>query len=487
MDLFGLVSFPDSTLTDGHLTCSYADLKPIFEALQTYLAQQGVQPQEPMIVECDNSVPSAVVILGLLHQGYSFLPIPQGQRSGLEQDPAALAKLLPQFCRHLVTPHWGDAQGPSIDLLQVDRYLNLQPNPTADLDVALGDRGDRKLYLRTSGSTGTPKVVMHSHDRLEANVQACVDRLQLTAADRIALPVPLFHMYGLGAGFLPGIKAGASIDLQQGANLLRYLQREQKFDPNVAFLTPIFCETLLKGRRSDRPYRLTVAAGDRVREETFTPYESRFGCLVKLYGSTEMGALSAASPSAAAADRRQTVGQPMPDVEFCLRETETLTADDRAKGIGELWCRREAGFEGYLDWQGQPLDLGQWDGEGWFRTKDLGRLWPGGGVEVLGRCDHSVNRDGLLVFFGDVERVLTALDAVESAVVVSKGESQRGKNLTAYCVPVAGVAVEGATLRQQCFDRLPNRAVPDHIVVIETLPLLANGKVDRQALTHRVD
>lgn len=108
-------------------------------------------------------------------------------------------------------------------------------------------------------------------------------------------------------------------------------------------------------------------------------------------------------------------------------------------------------------------------------------------MEVLGRCDHSVNRDGLLVFFADVERVLTALEAVESAVVVSKGESQRGKNLTAYCVPVAGVPVDGATLRQQCFDRLPNRAVPDHILVIKTLPLLANGKVDRQALVHRVD
>lgn len=487
MDLFGLVSTPNSTLTDGHLTCSYADLALIFEALHRYLGQQGVHPQEPIIVECDNSVASAVVILGLLHHGYSFLPMPQGQRSGLGEDPVALQKLFPHFCPHLVTPARVNAAGEPVDLLRVEQYLNLQPNPAALPGLDLGDRGDRKLYMRTSGSTGTPKVVMHSHDRLATNVQACVDRLHLSPNDRIALPVPLFHMYGLGAGFLPGIKAGASIDLQQGANLLRYLQREQSFNPNVTFLTPIFCETLLKGRRSDRPYRITVAAGDRVREETFSPYESRFGCLVKLYGSTEMGALSASSPTDSPEARLQTVGQPMADVEFCLKEPETLTAEDRAKGIGELWCRRTAGFEGYLDWHGQPLDLGQWDQSGWFRTKDLGRLWPDGGVEVLGRCDHSVNRDGLLVFFADVERALESLDAVETAVVVSKGESQRGKNLTAYCVLSAGATADATTLRQQCFDTVTQRAVPDHIVVVQTLPLLANGKVDRQALVHRPD
>ncbi|MEB3274576.1 MAG: class I adenylate-forming enzyme family protein [Prochlorothrix sp.] len=485
MDLFGLASTPSSTLTDGTLTCAYAELGSIFEALHAYLTQQGVRRQDPIIVECDNSVASAVVILGLLHHGYSFLPMPQGQRAGLE-NAVDLQTLLPGFCPYLLVPDRSQVVA-SADLVRVDRYVNLQANPVAQAGLDLGDRADRKLYLRTSGSTGTPKVVMHSQARLAANVQACVDRLQLTAADRIALPVPLFHMYGLGAGFLPGIRAGASIDLQQGANLLRYLQREQKFNPNVAFLTPIFCETLLKGRRSDRPYRITVAAGDRVREDTFTPYEARFGCLIKLYGSTEMGALSASSPAEPPETRSQTVGQPMPDVTFCLKETETLTAEDRAKGLGELWCRREAGFEGYLDWQGQPLDLGQWDAAGWFRTKDLGRLWPDGGVEVLGRCDHSVNRDGLLVFFADVERVLESLVGVEAAVVVSKGESQRGKNLTAYCVVSAGYGGTAIDLRQQCFDRLPNRAVPDRVLLVKALPLLANGKIDRQALVRRVD
>jgi len=87
-------------------------------------------------------------------------------------------------------------------------------------------------------------------------------------------------MYGLAVAFLPGVVVGASIDLQKGANLLRYLEKKKEFVPNVTFLTPTLCQTLLKGRKSPRSYKLTVVADDGFREDTFTKYESCFGCLV---------------------------------------------------------------------------------------------------------------------------------------------------------------------------------------------------------------
>jgi len=474
-------------ITDGVLTCAYQDLPALFETIAQTLQETGVDPQMPLAVECENSVPTAILILFLLQTGRSFLPLPWGS-------PEDLGDRVPPFCRHIARPLSLDPQGQPLDLAQPQTWLHLTPHPLAAPPIPLGDRGDRKLYMRTSGSTGTPKVVMHRHDRLQANGQACVDRLQLNPNDRIAIPVPLFHMYGLGAGFLPGVWAGACIDLQKGANLLRYIQREEQFNPNVAFLTPIFCETLIKGRRSSRPYRLTVAAGDRVRPDTFTPYESRFGCLVQLYGSTEMGAISAASPQDSLENRIPTVGLPMADVEMRLTQSDTLTPEDRAQGLGELWCRRQSGCEGYLDWQGQPLDLGQWDAEGWFYTKDYGRIQDNGRLEVWGRCDYSLNRDGLLVFFRDVEQALESLPTVATAVVVAKGESQRGKGLVAYCVPQNPQGAEGAAgitlgeaLRKQCFDLLPKRAVPDRLIILPQLPLLPNGKIDRQTLTRQPD
>lgn len=142
------------------------------------------------------------------------------------------------------------------------------------------NNASRKIYLPTSGSTGSPKMAAHFHTKLMGNAFNCVERLGLTSEDRIAITVPIFHMYGLAAAFLPRVVVGASIDWQKGANLLRYLEGKKEFVPNVTFLTPTFCQTLLKGRKSSRAYKLTVVASDGLREHTFTKYESSFGCLV---------------------------------------------------------------------------------------------------------------------------------------------------------------------------------------------------------------
>ena len=109
------------------------------------------------------------------------------------------------------------------------------------------------------------------------------------ASDRVAIPVPIAHMYGFGAAFVPAVLAGASIDLQPNANVLRYLAREPDFDPTVAYLAPSFGDALVRVRKAPRPYRLTIMAGDRLTGELFDGYEALHGRLVNLYGSTELG------------------------------------------------------------------------------------------------------------------------------------------------------------------------------------------------------
>jgi len=150
--------------------------------------------------------------------------------------------------------------------------------------------------------------------------------------------------------------------------------------------------------------------------------------------------------------------------------------------VGALSCRRDDGFMGYLDLQGRRLPSGH-DAAGWWPTNDFARLDPSGHLEVLGRSDHSVNRDGLLVFFAEVERVIETLDSVASvAVTAEREEGPRGRRLIACCVAAADADPSPARIRAHCFDRLPPRAVPDEIHLIERLPLLANGKIDRLRL-----
>lgn len=456
-----------NVLTDGEHQCAYQDMPSIFDKIQNLMTKRNISSKDCLAFECENSVPSALVLLYLLEEGYRFLLLPKATKK----------QSIPKFCQYRIRTESIKDNAITVHL-NPEQFLHIFKNASNSGSI----HTEQKLYLRTSGSTGSPKMAVHAHTRLQENILNCVQRLGLQSDDRIAIPVPLFHMYGLGAAFLPAVAVSASIDLQKGANILRYLQREKAFNPNVVFMTPVFCETLLKGRKSPRAYKLTITAGDRFRGDAFTQYESLCGCLVQLYGSTEMGAIAATSPDTPSEIRAQTVGKPMQNVQIRMEKGQ-----EGSKEVGELWCYHQSGFEGYVDENGNPISLGQEHQEGWFRTKDFGRIWPEGYIEVLGRSDHSVNRDGLLVFFADVEKAIKKIDGIDSAVVISKGESQRGKKLLAYCVPTKGIDITEKNIRMACFDILARHAIPDQIIIIKSLPLLANGKVDRQKLINMVD
>jgi len=484
MNVLGLfttsISWRLNALTDGYLSCSYQEITEVFERLQEHFAEQEIGFKDCLALECVNSVPSALVLLYLLEKGYSFLLLPRAVNTAPKSGKMAS---IPRFCRYRITTE-NFAAGHTVDLKRPEQFLGLVENEGWADDSEGLNNASPKIYLQTSGSTGSPKMAAHLHTKLMGNAFNCVERFGLTSEDRIAIPVPIFHMYGLGAAFLPGVVVGASIDLQKGANLLRYLEREKEFVPNVTFVTPTFCQTLLKGRKSPRTYKLTVAAGDRVREDTFTKYESLFGCLVKLYGSTEMGAIATSNPHASKEVRTQTLGTPMSGVQMRVEKGE-VEAGEGMEDIGELLCQHKYGFEGYVDENGKSL--GEISQDNWFRTKDLGRIGRDGCIEVIGRCDHSVNRNGLLVFFADVEKAIETIEGIEQVVVVTKGESQRGKGLVAYCVLGKDSQITVTDIRSICFNILPRHGVPDSIFIVSSLPLLPNKKVDRQKLVGMAD
>ncbi|MBF0119805.1 MAG: acyl--CoA ligase [Desulfobacterales bacterium] len=442
----------DSILTDGQTTFLYKDFPDAFKKIEQWFLKKSILENECLAVECENSIPSALFLLFLLENEYNFFVFPKGYE-----------KRIPAFCRYIITIE----STTDFILIPNDKW-----HDSAQISIEKG-----KLYLKTSGSTGEPKIAVIPHSGLQVNARITSERLLLTSSDRIALPVPIYHSYGLTTAFLSAIAAGSSIDLQKGANLLRYLKREREFNPNVAFMTPIFCETLAKGRRDERQYRLTVAAGDRFRGDVFSRYESLSGCLVNLYGSTEMNAIAAGNPNDPSNIRCQYVGKPMQGIQIRIEETKNNSPQ-------ELWCYNPFGFEGYVDNNGRRISLGDDYKEGWFRIKDLGQISSDGYIQVLGRSDHSVNRDGLLVFFADIEKAMGTISGIESVVIVSKGETERGKGLTAFCVPAKDLNITAEIIRSSCFKILPKNSVPDKIILIDSLPMLPNGKIDRQKLNH---
>jgi acyl-coenzyme A synthetase/AMP-(fatty) acid ligase len=449
-------------LTDGQSTCIYGELPGLLDQVRARVRESGIGPEDCIAVECSNSVPGALLLLALLRDGASFIVTPPATNSQ-ELKPT------PHFCRFRVT------------ILPAPESLRVEANPNYNGRAAAPAR----MYLRTSGSMGASKIVSHTHERLVGNALNCVRKYGFNPSSRAVVPVPIAHMYGFGAEFLPAILAGASIDLQDRTNLLKYLDREKRFQPTIAFVTPAVCDMLRKGFKTPRTtYQVMVTSGQRISEELFRALDPLVGGrLVNQYGSTEMGATAACDPGDPLDRRATAIGRPMDGV--ALRIDASPEEPGSGAGSGLLFCRHPYGFEGYLDEDGDWIS--QAPSDGWYRTGDLVTTLPDGAIAVLGRADASVNRSGYLVLLSDIERIIENLEAVgEVAVVVGRGETRQGQRIAAFCVARPGAALDGSHVRQRCFDVLPPYAIPDEVRVIEELPKLASGKPDRQSLAALV-
>jgi acyl-CoA synthetase (AMP-forming)/AMP-acid ligase II len=450
------LAHPGPYLGDGCHTCSYADLPARQAAVADVLARAGVAGEECVALHGGNDLTSVVTLLSLLERGVGFVLCGGSQ-------PA------PAFCRHAV--YCGSPPAASSGWA-IESGLRVEPNPAwRDTHVSYRSR----FYARTSGTTAEARIVLYTQDKLWANARHCAERFRLSDQDRVAIPVPVWHMYGLAAALLPAVLAKASVDVQADSNILRYLQRETEVAPTTTFLTPTFCYALTRVRQATRRYRLTVAAGDKTPPEIFERYERAHGCLVSLYGSTELGAVAAGSPDDAFDLRCHSTGRPMPGVVV----SEGGEGPPSPGGLAELWFTHPAGGEGYADERGEVDATDERFSRGRFRSRDLGRLDGDGCLRVAGRSDHMVKRDGILVSFIEVESALLKNPAVEAAVVLSDGTTPRGARLTAVCV---GRGAEATAIREEARKHLAGHALPDRVVLIGEIPRLPSGKPDRAAL-----
>lgn len=461
-------------LTDGETACTYADLPEIFAAWDQALRRGGVAPGDCLALEVGQSLTAALTVLHLLARGIDFAVLPPPEaRSRFAHGGGGV----PSFCRFRLAPPPHPEGAPTVEANEA--FALPGPPGSAAPDLPAGPA----VYLLASRGGESPHLARHLQAGLLRNVTACARRLGLSPADRIAVPVPIFHMYGLGAAFLAGVTAGACLDLQARANVLRFMDRERSFEPTIAYLTPAFCAALVGVRKSPRPYRFCVSAGDRLPEDLRRRHEGKLGPLLNLYGSTEMGVMAVADPELPAEGRGVRLGAPVDGVELAVRGHGE--AAGTAERTGELLCRHRDGFAGWVGLDGQPRGDGS-DGAGWFATRDLARLDAGGAIEILGRLDARVNRDGLLVSLDEVEAALARLEGVAQAAVVARGESPRGERLVAFCTTAEG-APSGVAIRRRSHAVLPPHAVPDEVIVMEALPRAPGGGVDRRALGQVLD
>ncbi len=326
---------------------------------------------------------------------------------------------------------------------------------------------DPAVMMYTSGTTGRPKGAPLSHGNLLASATAVARAWRWTAADRLLLTLPLFHMHGLGVGINGAFGAGAQVVLRAGFDAGDVASCCADHDISMFFGVPAMYQRLVSGARADSlaPLRLLASGSAPLPPELARVIAERAGQLpLERYGMTETVMLTGNPIDGPRKPGK--VGLPFPGVEL------------RLGGGGEVQVRGPNVFAGY--YRRPDADADAFTADGWFRTGDLGELDEDGHLRLAGRSKELIISGGFNVHPREVEEVLERFPGVREVAVVGRPSDAWGEAVTA--VIVADGPIDAERLRAHAAEHLAPYKVPKGVELVSELPRNALGKVLRHEL-----
>jgi len=331
----------------------------------------------------------------------------------------------------------------------------------------------------TSGTTGTAKGAVLTHGNFAANATALLDAWRITSADRFLLPLPLFHVHGLGNGLCCWLASGCRMRLLDRFDSATAVGEFDSFRPTLFFGVPTIYVRLL-GLPADaavkigKGMRLFVSGSAPLAAHVFEEFKSKYGhAILERYGMTETF-MNISNPYDG--ERRPgTVGKPLPGVEVRI---VSATGDDVPQGEeGELLVRGPNVFAGY--WR-RPDATAAAFAHSWFKTGDIGRLSADGNITLCGRMGDVIISGGFNIYPREIEDALLCHPGVREAAVVGAPDAVRGEVPVAYLV--ADDTVDDEAVRERLRRELASFKLPRAFVRMDALPRTALGKVQRHLL-----
>jgi amino acid adenylation domain-containing protein len=466
---------------------SYGELNARANQLAHHLRGMGVGPETRVGVMLERSVETLVGLLGILKAGGAYVPLdPQYPRDRLTfmLSDSAVQVLLTQQRLSGALP-----ESAATVLCLDSQWPEVAARSTADPGAPL--TADNLAYvIYTSGSTGLPKGAMLPHRGVVNCLRWMQQTYGLTRADRFLHKVSLNFDPSVWELFWP-LMVGAGVVLapagaQHDSDLLIQTIRRRRC--SVAYFVPSMLKLFLEadGIESLDSLRYVICGGESLPPEVMERFYARTRAeLHHSYGPTETS-IAATEWTCEAGGGRAVVpmGRPLANTQvYVLNRWLEPTPAGLA---GEVYIGGVGLGRGYLGRPGLtgerfvPNPFAAGPGERLYKTGDLVRYLPDGNLEFLGRVDHQVKVNGYRIEPGEIEAALGGLPRVRAAVIAVRGDGDGGKQLVAY---VEGEGeLKTAELRRRLRERLPEHMVPSHFVVLDRLPLMRNGKVDRKAL-----
>jgi acyl-[acyl-carrier-protein]-phospholipid O-acyltransferase/long-chain-fatty-acid--[acyl-carrier-protein] ligase len=341
------------------------------------------------------------------------------------------------------------------------------------------------VLLFTSGTTGEPKGVVVSHRNVVGNVSQFRQLLDAKKNDAILASLPFFHTFGstvtLWYPLIEGVRIVTYPNPLEAARCAALIER---YKLTFLLATPTFLRVYLRKAQPHqlRSLRLTIAGAEKLPLDLARHFEERFGKRVfEGYGLTETAPVVSVNlpeplPNIEPTSRLYSVGRMAPGIAAEIREAET----DRKLSLhetGMLWLRGVNIFEGYLH---DPKQTAEVLRDGWLKTGDIGRFDEDGFLYIEGRLSRFSKIGGEMVPHEAVENKIVDLLGLSGRderplAVVGVQDEAKGEAL----VLLSAVDVDLGELRKELHEAgIPNLWIPKHVQRVESIPVLASGKLD---------
>ncbi|MBP5972478.1 amino acid adenylation domain-containing protein [Brasilonema sp. CT11] len=477
---------------------TYRELNCRANQLAHYLQILGVGASVLVGLCVERSLLMVVGLLGILKAGGAYVPLdpeyPQERLNFMLEDAQVQVLLTQQPLLERLPEH----HAPLV-CLDTDWQLISQ---SSALDLVNSTIPKNLAYIiYTSGSTGQPKGVMIQHHSLINITQTAIVEYGLSNSDR-SLQFSSISFDVAAAEIYPCLSCGATLVLRTDemlSSVQMFIEKCRDWDLTVldlptAYWYQVTTELANANLLLPDSIRLVTIGGERLLKQQLRIWQQHIGeypQLINAYGPTEttVAATLCKLPGSATTEIDE---QNIP-IGYPIHNTQIYILDQYLQlvpiGIaGELHIGGAGLARGYLNRPELtqekfiPNPFSTNSDSRLYKTGDLARYLPDGNIEYLGRIDNQVKIRGFRIELGEIEAVLNQHSNVQTSCVTAREDTTGDKHLVAYVVPYQQHTPTNRELRQFLSSLLPLYMVPKAFVVLETLPLTSNGKVDYRSL-----
>ena len=360
----------------------------------------------------------------------------------------------------------------------------------AELDATL--QFDDPINIQfTSGTTGSPKGATLTHHNVLNNGFFIGEGMRLTAEDRLCIPVPLYHCFGMVLGNLAAITHGACMVYPgEGFDPLAVLETvAAERCTGLHGVPTMFIAEMEHERFAEfdlRCLRTGIMAGSPCPIEVMRRAVERMNLreITICYGMTETSPVSFQSSTADPLERRvSTVGRIHPHLEVKIVDAEGRIVP---RGVpGELCTRGYSVMLGY--WADPERTAGVIDAARWMHTGDLAVVDEEGFCNIVGRLKDVVIRGGENVFPREVEEFLYGHPAIQDVVCFGVADARYGEELCAWVKPRQGASLTEQDVREFCRGKIAHQKVPRYVKFVDDYPMTVTGKMQKYLMREAME